>query len=106
MGGLAIKNAYTRRYSKKEYEEIVPEIIEKAKTLFTDARDTRYYFRKGSATVNLIYNRNKDFFSYDLIDLIKINHYSYSYKIGSCDIETMLNEDKWYHKNAFDENWI
>lgn len=48
MGGLAIKNAYTRRYSKKEYEEIVPEIIEKAKRLFTDARDTRYYFSKES----------------------------------------------------------
>ena len=48
MGGLAIKNAYTRRYSKQEYNEILPEIIEKAKTLFTDARDTRYYFSKES----------------------------------------------------------
>ena len=48
MGGLAIKNAYTRRYSKEEYDNILPEIIDKAKLLFTDARDTRYYFSKDS----------------------------------------------------------
>ena len=48
MGGLAIKNAYTRRYSRKEYDAIVPEIIEKAKKLFTHATDTRFYFEKES----------------------------------------------------------
>lgn len=48
MGGLAIKNAYTRRYSKQEYDNILPEIIDKAKLLFTDAKDTRYYFSKDS----------------------------------------------------------
>jgi len=48
MGGQAIKNAYTRRYSRKEYDEIVPEIIHKAKKLFSDATDTKFFFEKDS----------------------------------------------------------
>ena len=48
MGGLAIKNAYTRRYSRKEYDAILPEILEKAKKLFSDATDTKFYFEKES----------------------------------------------------------
>jgi hypothetical protein len=48
MGGLAIKTAKTRRYSKAEYDAILPEILEKAKKLFSDATDTKYYFEKDS----------------------------------------------------------
>jgi len=48
MGGQAIKNVYTRRYSRKEYDEIVPEIIQKAKKLFSDATDTKFFFEKES----------------------------------------------------------
>jgi hypothetical protein len=48
MGGQAIKTAYTRRYSRKEYDEIVPEIIQKAKKLFSHATDTKFFFEKES----------------------------------------------------------
>ena len=48
MGGQAIKNVYTRRYSRKEYDEIVPEIIQKAKKLFSDATDTKFFSEKES----------------------------------------------------------
>lgn len=48
MGGKALKVAKTRRYSKDEYFAILPEILEKAKTLFTDARATTAYREKDS----------------------------------------------------------
>lgn len=46
MGGKALKNCFTRRYEKEEFEKIVPEIREKLMTLFTDAQPTRYYSEK------------------------------------------------------------
>lgn len=48
MGGLAIKNAKTRRYSKEEFELIVPDILAKAKLVFTDAVATKAYRNKDS----------------------------------------------------------
>ena len=48
MGGLAIKNAFTRRYQKDEFEALVPEVVAKAKDLFTDVHITEAYFQKDS----------------------------------------------------------
>lgn len=46
MGGNAIKGAFTRRYEKKEFENILPVILEKAKKLFSDAKSTTYFKSK------------------------------------------------------------
>jgi hypothetical protein len=48
MGGNAIKNAFTRRYKKDEFEKILPVIIQKAKKKFTDAKSTIYFKSKES----------------------------------------------------------
>lgn len=48
MGGLAIKNAFTRRYQKDEFEAIIPDILEKAKMIFPDAVSTQAYRNKTS----------------------------------------------------------
>lgn len=48
MGGNAIKGAFTRRYSKQEFDNILPIIIEKAKKKFTDAKSTIYFKSKES----------------------------------------------------------
>lgn len=48
MGGLAIKNAVTRRYQKDEFDAILPIILEKAKKLFSDAVSTTYFKSKDS----------------------------------------------------------
>lgn len=48
MGGLAIKNAFTRRYKKDEFEKILPIILEKTKKLFSDAKSTTYFKSKES----------------------------------------------------------
>lgn len=48
MGGLAIKNAFTRRYQKDEFDAVLPTIIEKAKKLFSDAKSTTYFKSKES----------------------------------------------------------
>lgn len=46
MGGLAIKNAHTRRYAKDEFEAILPEIQTKLRKKFADAVSTTYYRKK------------------------------------------------------------
>jgi len=46
MGGLAIKNALTRRYNKDEFEAIIPDILEKAKRIFPDVVSTQAYRNK------------------------------------------------------------
>lgn len=48
MGGLAIKNAFTRRYQKEEFDKILPIILEKARKLFPDAVSTTYFKSKES----------------------------------------------------------
>jgi hypothetical protein len=48
MGGLAIKNAKTRRFQKDEFDAILPIILEKAKKLFSDAVSTTYFKSKDS----------------------------------------------------------
>ncbi len=48
MGGLAIKNAFTRRYSKEEFENIIPDILEKARRIFPEAVSTQAYRDKDS----------------------------------------------------------
>lgn len=48
MGGLALKTCYTRRFSKEEFEKITPEILEKAKMIFSDVVLTTSYRNKDS----------------------------------------------------------
>ena len=48
MGGLAIKNAYTRRYQKDEFDAILPEILTKAQKMFSSAVSTTYFKSKES----------------------------------------------------------
>ncbi len=48
MGGLALKQTFTRRYQKDEFEKIIPDIQAKLRTLFTDAMPTKYYTEKDS----------------------------------------------------------
>ena len=48
MGGLAIKNAYTRRYQKDEFDAILPEILTKAQKMFSSAVSTTYFKSKDS----------------------------------------------------------
>lgn len=48
MGGNAIKGAFTRRYQKSEFDQILPVILEKAKKKFTDAKSTTYFKSKES----------------------------------------------------------
>lgn len=48
MGGNALKLAKTRRYSAKEYFDILPELLDKAKTLFSNAVPTLAYREKES----------------------------------------------------------
>lgn len=48
MGGLAIKNAFTRRFDKDEFDALVPEVVAKAKTLFSDVHITEAYYTKST----------------------------------------------------------
>ena len=48
MGGNALKHTITRRYQKDEFEIIVPEILDKAKSLFSDAVCTKAFHSKDS----------------------------------------------------------
>jgi hypothetical protein len=48
MGGLALKHCVTRRYSKEEFDNIIPDILEKAKRIFPDAVSTQAYRTKDS----------------------------------------------------------
>lgn len=48
MGGLALKNTFTRRYQKEEFDAILPVILEKAKKIFPDAVSTTYFKSKDS----------------------------------------------------------
>ena len=48
LGGLALKNAFTRRYQKEEFELLMPEVQAKLKTYFSAAEPTKYYRTKDS----------------------------------------------------------
>lgn len=49
MGGKALNNiCYTRRYSREEYDKVIPEIVSIAKELFTDVHPTTFYKEKDS----------------------------------------------------------
>lgn len=48
MGGNAIKGAFTRRYKKEEFDNILPDILNKAKMLFKDAVSTTFFKSKES----------------------------------------------------------
>jgi hypothetical protein len=91
MGGQAIKNAYTRRYSRKEYDKIIPKIIQKAKKLFSDATDTNFYFDKesfGDADVLCLVDKPIDvditkwiYDEFNSKEVVKNSHvYSFEYK--------------------------
>lgn len=61
MGGNAIKGAFTRRYQKAEFDQILPVILEKAKKKFTDAKSTTYFKSKesfGDADILVLVDRN------------------------------------------------
>ena len=64
MGGNAIKGAFTRRYQKEEFDNILPIILEKAKTKFTDAKSTTYFKSKesfGDADILVLLDKPVDF---------------------------------------------
>lgn len=48
MGGRALKNTFTRRYNRAEYDIIIQDIVEKAKTLFSEVAPTQFYRKKES----------------------------------------------------------
>jgi len=48
MGGRALKNTFTRRYNRAEYELIIQDIVEKAKGLFSEVSPTKFYRHKES----------------------------------------------------------
>jgi len=48
MGGNALKNTFTRRYQKDEFEALLPELQSKLLLFFKDAQPTKYYATKES----------------------------------------------------------
>lgn len=111
MGGLAIKNAYTRRYEKEEFDELVPEVLSKMKLLFTDAKITKAYRNKDTfgdmdvlclvdkpITINI-----RDFIqeNFNSKEIVKNGHvYSFEYKELQIDL-ILVKEKYWETTNIY-----
>lgn len=103
MGGNAIKNAFTRRYSKKEYNAIVPDIIAKVKTKFNDATDTNYFKDKesfGDADILVLVDKPIDFNITDWIyeefqskEVVQNTHV-YSFEYNELQVDLILTPEK------------
>lgn len=108
MGGLAIKNAFTRRYEKKEFEELTPDVLEKAKTLFTDARITISYRDKdsfGDMDVLCLIDKpitiNIEDWIYETFDSKEIfkNGHVYSFEYKELQIDFILVKEKFWNSS-------
>jgi len=116
MGGRALKNTYTRRYSKQEFETVSKELIDIIEKTFKRAATPLYYHNKetfGDIDIIVDMNLNKVVNIRDYINKTfkpnEIFHngncYSFDYKEVQVDFMTVSSEDfdSNYHYLAFND---
>lgn len=99
MGGNAIKGAFTRRYQKDEFDNILPIILEKAKKKFTDAKSTTYFKSKesfGDADILVLVDKEINFNIKEWIieefqsKEVNINGHVYSFEFNELQVDFIL----------------
>ena len=125
MGGRALKNTYTRRYSKQEFETVSNELLDKIKVTFDRANTPLYYHNKETfGDIDIIVDtdyhyefgqrvKTEDGFIREYIeDAFKPNEifhngncYSFDYKEVQVDFMCIPSEDynSNYHYLAFND---
>jgi len=116
MGGRALKNTYTRRYSKQEFETISKELLEKIRETFLKADTPLYYHNKETfGDIDIIVS----VFEEEMVDVRDYitqifrpneifhngNCYSFDYKEVQVDFMCVTHEhyDSNYHYLAFND---
>jgi hypothetical protein len=118
MGGRALKKAFTRRYSKQEFETVSAELIDKIKNTFDRVATPLYYHNKETfGDIDLIVDMGDGINPYGNIrnyisvrfDPTEIFHngncYSFDYKEVQVDFMCVSSEDydSNYHYLAFND---